>query len=328
VRCDGPPQSTLPPQQPYTLPRELTKASLPDYVIEPPDILVINAQKVVPLPTAKLEPLDSVVITAKAPLPNEPLSGEYVIEPNGRVNLGPKYGTVALAGLTVDEAKAAVEKQLGELLGDPTVYFAPSRMRVPQQIIGEHLVRPDGKVSLGSYGFVYVTGMTVVQARQAIEAHLSQYLQTPEVSVDVAAYNSKIIYVISDGGGAGQTVLRLPVTGNETVLDAVAQTGGLSPVASQRRIWVARPAPSPAKGVQILPVDWVGITTEARTDTNYQLFPGDRLFIQSQPLVKADTAMARVFAPFERVFGFSLLGTGLYRGFRTLNSATGTGGGF
>jgi polysaccharide export outer membrane protein len=301
--------------------------SHPDYVIEPPDILVINAPKVVPLPPYKLEPLDTVVITAKAPLPNEPLAGEVVIEPDGRVNLGPKYGTVSLAGLTVDEAKAAVEKQLGELLGDPTVYVAPARTKVPQQIVGEHLVRPDGKVSLGSYGAVHVTGMTIAQAKQSIEAHLSRFLQSPEVSVDVAAYNSKIIYVISDGGGAGQTVLRLPVTGNETVLDAVAQTGGLSPVASQRRIWVARPAPSPAKGVQILPVDWIGISTEARTDTNYQLFPGDRLFIQSQPLVKADTAMARAFAPFERVFGFSLLGTGLYRTVRTLNSVNGTGNG-
>ena len=230
--------------------------------------------------------------------------------------------------MTADEARAAVEGQLKELLADPTVYLAPSRTRVPQQVVGEHLVRSDGKVSLGSYGFVRVTGLTVTQARTAIEAHLGKFLQSPEVSVDVVAYNSKVIYVIYDGAGAGQTVTRLPVTGNETVLDAVAQLGGLSAVASQRRIWVARPAPSPAKGVQVLPVDWVGITTEARTDTNYQLFPGDRLFVQSYPAVKASNAISRAVAPFERVFGFTLLGTGLYRSLGNTNNNGNTGTGF
>ena len=38
--------------------------------------------------------------------------------------------------------------------------------------------------------------------------------------MDVQGFNSKLYYVILDGGGAGQQVVRLPVTGNETVLDA------------------------------------------------------------------------------------------------------------
>ena len=45
------------------------------------------------------------------------------------------------------------------------------------------------------------------------------------------------------------------------------------------------------------------------TATNYQLMPGDRVFVQAYPLVSIDTAMARFLAPLERTFGIALLGS-------------------
>src|SRR5207249_1145275 len=129
--------------------------------------------------------------------------------------------------------------------------------RAMQQIKGEHLVRPDGTVSLGTYGYVPVDGLTIQEAKVAIEAHLSNYLVRPEVAVDVGGFNSRVFYVITDGGGAGEQVARLPSTGKETVLDAVGLVGGLSPVSSKRHIWLARPAPSDTGCNQELPVDWV-----------------------------------------------------------------------
>ena len=81
-----------------------------------------------------------------------------------------------------------------------------------------------------------------------------------QVAVDVLAYNSKVYFVIFDGGGFGQQVFRLPATGNETVLDAVSLVQGLAPISSKRRIWLARPAPANSGCSQILPVDWNAIT--------------------------------------------------------------------
>jgi polysaccharide export outer membrane protein len=297
---------------PQELPRELNKINLQDYIIEPPDVLLINAIRIVPKPPYRIGPLDTMLIQARAPLTPGELAGEYVVEPDGRVNLGPRYGSVPVSGLTVDEARTAVEKQLKELLADPTVYVAPLRTQPLQQIAGEHLVRPDGQVSLGSYGLVRVCGMTTTQAKQAVEAHLRQYLQDPEVAIDVMSFNSKLYYVIFDGGGAGQQVYRLPVTGNETVLDAIGQVNGLSPVSSKHHIWVARPAPSDC-GPQILPVDWVGISTRGTTDTNYQIFPGDRIYVKANVMVTVDTFLARFLSPMERVLGFTLLGSGVVR---------------
>ena len=102
--------------------------------------------------------------------------------------------------------------------------------------------------------------------------------------------------------------MRLPITGNDTVLDAVAQLNGLSPVSSQHHIWVARPTPAQGGNDLILPVDWNSITQSASTATNYQLMPGDRLFVKANTLVAVDNWVAMIISPFERVFGVTLLG--------------------
>ena len=103
------------------------------------------------------------------------------------------------------------------------------------------------------------------------------------------------------------------------MLDAISQIGGLSAVSS-KKIWVARPAPSDCGHDQILPVDWCGITRHGQVKTNYQLLPGDRVYILGQPLTKFDTYLARVLAPINRAFGATLLGVGTVRTIQNGNS--------
>jgi polysaccharide biosynthesis/export protein len=310
------------------LPVELNKASLPTYVIEPPDILLLDVIRVVPKPPYHIEPLDALYIRVPGALTEEPIQGIYVVEPEGTVALGASYGKVFLAGMTTDQAKAAIENQLKKILKAPETVVAIAQSRGVQQIRGEHLVRPDGTVSLGNYGSVYITGMTVAQAKEAIERHLSQFVINPEVSVDLLAYNSKVFYVITDGAGFGQQVYRLPSTGNETVLDAVAQVNGLPAMASKHHIWVARPAPAGAANDQILPVDWNAITECGKTDTNYQVFPGDRIYVKADALITLDNWLAKITNPMNRLFGTVLLGseTGLSLRFAPSNATGGTGG--
>src|SRR5262245_38001201 len=152
-----------------------------------------------------------------------------------------------------------------------------------QPIRGQHLVNPDGTVRLGSYGQVRVAGLTLDAARQAI-ADLLRPLDTEFnikfLSVDVLAYNSKVYYVITDGAGYGAPVRRFHSTGNETVLDAISLIDGLPPVSSKKHIWVAR-RNSNGGFDSMLPVDWIGITQRGSTSTNYQVLPGDRIYVQS-----------------------------------------------
>jgi polysaccharide export outer membrane protein len=170
--------------------------------------------------------------------------------------------------------------------------------------------------------------MSLDEIKFAVEAHLSQFIHKPEVSVDVVAYNSRVYYVILDGGGFGEQVVRLPATGNETVLDAIAQIEGLSQVSS-KNIWVARPAPAGTECGQVMDVNWREITKEGITTTNYQLLPGDRIYVQADHLIAFDNLVAKVTAPFERMFGFTLLGHGTVRALQFGHrGGAGGGGGF
>ena len=290
------------------MPRELSKVVLPEYTIEPPDILMIDAIHIVPRAPYRLRTLDVVQIQVWGTLPDAPIGGFFSVEPGGLVNLGAQYGSVKIAGLTVDEAKFAIEDHLRTHLREPFASVTLAEMAANQQIAGQHLVCPDGTVTLGSYGSVSVVGHSKAAAKAAIEAHLSTYLENPEVSVDVFAYNSKVYYIVTQGAGLGDAVYRLPITGNETVLDAISQINGLDPVSS-KQIWIARPAPG-SQTVQILPVDWEGITALASTGTNYQVMPGDRVFVAEDKLVALDMSIAKLTAPLERTMGFVLLGTG------------------
>ncbi len=208
----------------------------------------------------------------------------------------------------------------------------PQTQRLPvQPISGSFQVRPDGTVALGFWGGVPVSGLTLDQAAEAIRKHvitnpvLRDLGTKPEsivVILDVLAYNSKRYYVIFDGGGFGEQVISFPITGSETVLDAISNVGGISDVGSKRNMWVARRTPHPGQPWQILPIDWIGLTQHGQTCTNYQILPGDRIYVKAQKLVTIDRTLTRIFSPIERVFGITLLGSS------AINQISGRGNGF
>jgi polysaccharide export outer membrane protein len=308
------------------VPNERQKSVLGEYVIEPPDLLQIDLLYAVPLPPYKIQALDVLSLNVTGTLMDEPIGGLYPVDPDGTIVLGGRYTRVKVVGLTADEAKAAVQKHLEQSLKAPKVVtLAVAEGRGVQLVRGQHLVRPDGIVTLGSYGSVMVAGRTVQEAKALIEEQLKKSLQAPEVVVNVIGYNSKLYYIIFEFG-SGQQVIRLPVTGNDTVLDAISQVNGLTVVSDPKSVWVARSA-APGEPDQILPVDWNGLTRRGRSESNYQLLPNDRVFVRAYPMAKVDAALARVLSPVERVFGTTLLGTTTYRAIRFANTTNGTSGG-
>lgn len=290
-------------------PRELSKVSLPDYIIEPPDILTIEAVSLLPKQPYVLRPMDVVAITSQGMVPEESnLVGQFVVQADGSIDLGFILGSMQAAGKTVEQLQGEILAKMQQEVRSPQVSATLTQMGAQQQISGEHLVAPDGRVNLGTYGRVRVVGLTMDEARAAIELHLSQYLESPQIALDVMGYNSKVFYVVTQGAGLGDRVVILPARGNETVLDAIGQVQGLDSTSSTR-MWIARPGSNECGGDQILPIDWLAVTQRGDVTTNYQLMPGDRLYVSEDKLVAFDTTIAKIFSPLERIFGVTLLGT-------------------
>ncbi len=277
---------------PGSVPSELAMVNLPDYVIEAPDVLVINAV------------IRNTVVEENAGNDKIPL---------------------------IDAPKKEDSKK--EKAGDkkPNPYGNTVRSLPIQPVFTNYQVRPDGTVFLGVYGSVPVAGLTLSQGAAAIRKSLAKQIFRDDggiqedallVVVDVAEYNSKSYFVIVDGGGAGERITKWPITGKETVMDALTNVGGLAEESSKRNVWVARRTPFANQPQQILPVDYVGMTQHGITTTNYQLFPGDRVFLKAQRLVTIDRTIARIISPVERIFGITLLGTS------SVNAIVGRGNGF
>jgi polysaccharide export outer membrane protein len=284
---------------------------------------VINAvaqDKETPAPQPRVMP--KAADSSKSEILQGPPPRE-VVEPQG--TFIPHSG-VGAAPVPREGAKVSLPPYVIE---PPDILLIESTQKIPDQPIrGQHLVRPDGTVSLGIYGSAYVAGMTLEQARESIGRTLATRIKDFDLrnlNVDILAYNSKFYYVITDGAGYGEQVIRMPITGSETVLDGISQIYGLPAVASKKRIWVARRSGDGTTD-QVLPVDWCGISQRGSEATNYQIMPGDRIYVDAKKWVRFDTGLARFLSPVERVLGITLLGS------ETVNSisgrTSGTGSGF
>ncbi len=80
----------------------------------------------------------------------------------------------------------------------------------------------------------------------------------------------------------------------------------------------------------MMPVNWQAVTMGGSPATNYQLFPGDRVYIKANCLITLNNRLAQFFAPIERIFGITLLGAATINAVTnatTRNGASGVGGG-
>lgn len=304
-------------------PRELAKVSLPVYRIEPPDVVQIEVLKLVPRPPYRIESLDVLEISCSGALSDQPISGYYLVDAEGAVDLGAGYGRVPVAGMTTAQARDAIETNLRKVIRTAEVSLQLARSSSVQSVSGNFLVASDGTINLRQYGLVRVSGMTLIEAQAAIEQRLSRFFEAPRVSLDVVAYNSKVYYIVTEGAGMGDNIVRVPVTGNETVLDALCQVRGLSQLSS-KKVWIARPAPYEFQCEQILPVDYEAVTRGASVATNYQIMPGDRLFIAEDRNTALANFFGKVISPFERVAGFAGLTASTIRNYSVpFNSTSG-----
>jgi polysaccharide biosynthesis/export protein len=289
-------------------PTEKEMVSLPEYRVEPPDILQIEAFKLVPKPPYLVDVYDVLFVRAAIALPDFPINDYYVVNEEGNLDLGPTYGKVHVIGLPLNAVRSAIENKLSDILRQPEISVSLARSGGTQQVSGIYLIQPGGNVNLQKYGTVHVAGQTLLEARLSIEKRLAQFFDSPQVAVNVAGFNSAKYYIVFEGSSEGEDVMTLPITGKETVLDALSTVGGLPHVSSQR-MWISRPAPTEFGCEQILPIDYMAITRGGSTTTNYQLMPGDHLFVAEDSEVGLNSYVLKVTSPINQLLNVAQLGS-------------------
>lgn len=186
-----------------------------------------------------------------------------------------RNGAVPPPALPRELAKVPLAEYIVEpgdaLLIQPTEFDSPVRLPADQPVL------PDGVIELGEYGRPVVAGKTV----PAIEAEVRQLVKAKEkkdvpLTVRLIGRQSKVYYVIGEVNSPGS----FPLTGRETVLDGICAAGNLTRSAALHKAILVRPS-QPDGCREVLPVCLKQIVQMGDSTTNYQLRPGDRIYIPS-----------------------------------------------
>jgi len=160
------------------------------------------------------------------------------------------------------------------LLIEPLELDSPLRLPVDQTVL------VDGTIDLGRYGRHVVAGQTVEQMETQVAAAIRD-VEGTDVPINVRLTNpdGAVYYVLGEVRAPGS----YPLVGRETVLDGLMTAGGLDERASRCEIILSRPT-LPYGCRVVLPVCYDRIVQLGDTATNYQLQPGDRIFVATRTL--------------------------------------------
>ncbi|HYH68872.1 MAG TPA: SLBB domain-containing protein [Urbifossiella sp.] len=185
----------------------------------------------------------------------------------------------------------AVPRELAKELHPPFVVepgdillVQPADLDAPLRLPPDQTVFADGTIDLGVYGRPVVAGKVLPQ----IEAEVKELIHAKEKGKDAVAVtvrligrNSKVYYVLGEVNAPGA----FPIKGNETVLDGIMSAGGITRRASEQNVVLSRPTPPDGCRV-VYPVCYTNIVQLGDTTTNYQLQPGDRIYVPGKGMLE------------------------------------------
>ena len=130
------------------------------------------------------------------------------------------------------------------------------------------VVRPDGKTSFPLVGDVQVGGLTTVQAKEALEQSLHEYIPGAVAAVSVLQLGSLQYYVVGKVSKPGMYNVSKPLT----VLQALAMAGGLTTFAKESQIVILR---NVGKETVTLPFNYKKIKKGQGLEENIMMERGD-----------------------------------------------------
>jgi polysaccharide biosynthesis/export protein len=167
----------------------------------------------------------------------------------------------------------------------------------PEPVISRQvLVRPDGKISFDLIGEVSVGGKTIPDVRQEITDRIKDFIVSPDVTVTLEESNSRRYYIFGEVARVGG----FPLVGRVTAVEALAQAGGATRFAALNSSRLTRPIP---EGQGLYPVRYADITEGGDPTTNYELQPGDVIYVPANTSARIGYALQVIFFPIQQVLG-------------------------
>ena len=142
----------------------------------------------------------------------------------------------------------------------------------PEASVSSTVVRTDGLISLPLIKEIQAAGFTPAELEKLLTERLSKQIRNADVTVLVKEIHSEKIYLIGALKKEAQLVLKSQIT----VLQAIAEAGGLTDYAKRNKIYVLRQENS--KQLRF-PFDYSAVIRGEHMEQNIILKPGDTIVV-------------------------------------------------
>jgi polysaccharide biosynthesis/export protein len=140
------------------------------------------------------------------------------------------------------------------------------------EMSGDVTVRPDGRISLPVIGELRAAGLKPIELQEQVRLAAGKFITDPNVVVVVRAINSRKIFVtglVTTPGGQS-------LVGPLTVMQAIAQAGGVTEYADSKNITILRAENGQST---VLKFNYKAVSKGKNVEQNIVLKPGDTVVV-------------------------------------------------
>jgi len=171
-------------------------------------------------------------------------------------------------------AEAAAPVPAADPANRPTYKLGPGDVvqikvyKEEEASVPEAVVRTDGRITLPFVKDVAAGGLTIEELEKSLVAKLKPFIRDPDVTVILRQSNSQRIYVM----GAVRKEGPVKIIDRMTVLQALAESGGVTEYAKRKKIFILR-------GQNRIPFDYEAVMSGQRPEMNVVIEPGDTIVV-------------------------------------------------